>query len=217
MDSLCLKSITLAKVSASSKKVHNSRSPNFASVLLLLLLCRIKGFSFRSNPKGRVPSYTVRNSAHLNRGAKNTAEALCLIAWYYCNMSILSGCWSPSTLSAGGTWLNWIPEKGKPSPLSWGIQNGALALVYSNRELSLVLKSWLRVKAVLRLFFSLCPNNGSHSGGKFLIWHFHNSLARPLAVSTVWMGEMQLLLVNAGKNSCLERFVPMAFWNDNHG
>lgn len=181
-------------------------------MLLHLLLFRIKGFSFHLNPKGWVPSYTVRNSAHLNRGAKNTVEALCLIAWYYCNMSILSGCWSPSTLSAGGTWLNWIPEKGKPSSLSWGIQNGALALVYSNRELSLVLKSWLCVKAVRRaVSVFLCPNNGSHNGGKFLIWHFHNSLARPLAVSTVWMGEMQLLLVNAGNNSCLEHFVSNAF------
>jgi len=104
------------RVPASSKKVKDSRSPNTTGMLLLLLLYRTKCFSFRWNPKGRVPSHTVRNSAHLNRGAKNTAEALCLIAWYYCNMSILSGCWSPSTLSAGGTWLNWIPEKGKPSP-----------------------------------------------------------------------------------------------------
>lgn len=151
----------------------------------------------------------MRNSAHLNRGAKNTVEALCLIAWYYCNMSILSGCWSPSTLSAGGTRLNWIPEKGKPSSLSWGIQNGALSLVYSNRELSLVLKSWLRVKAVRQaVSIFLCPNNGSHSGGKFLIWHFHNSLPRPLPVR---MCEMQLLLVNAENNSCLERFVSIAF------
>ncbi len=146
--------ITSWRVKAASEKVENYCAPIITSKLLLLLLCCIKGFSFHPNPKGRVPSYTVRNSAHLNRGA-NTVEALCLIAWYYYNMSILSGCWSPSTLLAGGTRFNWIPEKGKPSSVSWGNQNGALSFVYGNRELSLVLKSWLCVKAVRHAVF-LC-------------------------------------------------------------
>lgn len=103
-------------------------------------------------------------------------------------------------------------KKASPPPCPGETKNGALSLVYSNRELSLVLKSWLLVKAVWRaVSVFLCPNNGTHSSGKFLIWHFHNSLPRPLAVSSVWMCEMQLLLVNAENNSCLERFVSIAF------
>jgi len=63
-----------------------------------------------------------------------------------CLSSLGAGLPQPSQQAAHG--LIEFQKKASPPPLSWGIQNGALALVYSNRELSLVLKSWLRVKAV---------------------------------------------------------------------